>query len=425
MTAIPSLKRGKRPMDQKHAPFAFLRTPAVTAGLFALATVIWAFGGDGLPGGRWLAVHLFTLGVITNVIPAFTHHFSSTLARMPSRQRWWPHALLNAGIVCLLAGMVLGVVPAVGVGATIVTAAVLYNWREIRAQRRRALGARFAWVIRMYERAHGAFVHGAMLGILMGTGVLGGAWYGSARLAHLHVNVLGWGGLTLLATLVFFGPTVLRIRIEAGADERARKWLPRAATALSVAVVCLFASGVGGTAGTVLRLVAAAGLGAYALAAVLVCLPVLRVARKAQPSFSGTLLYAACCWLPAAAVADAVIVAAGAWRLLDAVGIAFLVGALAQGVVGALGYVAPMFTDADPAGRARIRNAVERGPTLRPVIANAGLLLIVVAAAVGRTLGELGAGAIRVGWILVAATLLGQLATALVRRSYAVRREPV
>ena len=404
------------PSTRPRAPFATLRINAVTAGLFAFAAVASGLAGGTMLGGRWLPVHLFTLGVVTNVIPAFTGHFSTTLTRQPGRQRWWQFALLNVGIVCLLGGMVLGITPAVGIGATMITAAVVHNWLQIRRHRRGGVGARFAWVVRMYERSHGAFIHGALLGGLMGTGVLGGAWYASARLAHLHVNVLGWAGLTLLSTLVFFGPTVLRVRIEQGADARARRWLSYGATALTVAVVALLASGIGGVAGTALRVGAAAGLGVYAVASVFVCLPVLRVARKAQPSFSGGLLRAACCWLPAAAVADTLIVATGSWRLLDAVGIAFLVGAVGQAIVGALGYVAPMFTGADPADRARIRTVLERGAVLRPLAGNAGLVVVVAAAVVGPSGGAVGSATMRAGWLLLVVILLGQLAAALLRR---------
>ena len=72
------------------------------------------------------------------------------------------------------------------------------------------------------------FVHGAILGALLGTGVLTGRWYGAGRIAHLHVNILGWAGLTLLATLVFFGPTMVRTRIRQGADDdAAARWVDR------------------------------------------------------------------------------------------------------------------------------------------------------------------------------------------------------
>ncbi len=65
----------------------------------------------------------------------------------------------------------------------------------------------------------------------------------AGRVAHLHANVLGWGVLTLLATVVFFGPTILRRQIEPGADERAARRLRHGATGVTVAVLALVATG--------------------------------------------------------------------------------------------------------------------------------------------------------------------------------------
>jgi hypothetical protein len=38
---------------------------AIVAAGYGLATIVWVSAGGGLPGGRWLAVHLFTIGVVT------------------------------------------------------------------------------------------------------------------------------------------------------------------------------------------------------------------------------------------------------------------------------------------------------------------------------------------------------------------------
>lgn len=59
---------------------------------------------------------------------------------------------------------------AVAAGATAMTAAVLWLYWDLRRLRRAALGARFAFVVRGYERACGAFVHGAILRGTVGIG---------------------------------------------------------------------------------------------------------------------------------------------------------------------------------------------------------------------------------------------------------------
>jgi hypothetical protein len=259
------------------SPFATVGPAATFALAYCIAIMVWIVLGDRLPGGRWLAVHLFTLGALTNVVVAFSQHFGRTVTRATDERWLWQQIVMNIGAVLVLAGIPTGVRWATAAGATTVTAVVLASYRRLRRMRRQAVGARFGWIARIYERAHGAFIHGATLGLLLGVGALNGAWYGTGRMAHLHVNVLGWGGLTLLGTLVFFGPTVVRARIEDGAEARAATALARGTTGLTLAVL-LLASGIGGTAGTGLRLLAATGLGVYAWAVTVVCLPVIRVA---------------------------------------------------------------------------------------------------------------------------------------------------
>ena len=72
------------------------------------------------------------------------------------------------------------------------------------------------------------------------------------RIAHLHVNLL-LGGLTLLATIVFFGPTIARTRIREGADVRAACAVRLGAIGLGVGVAGIVGTGFGGLEGIVAR----------------------------------------------------------------------------------------------------------------------------------------------------------------------------
>jgi hypothetical protein len=68
------------------------------------------------------------------------------------------------------------------------------------------------------------------------------------------------------------------------------------------------------------------------------------VARKRGDSpLVGVLLTWAIVWLTIALAADAVVVATGSWRLLDAVGAVALVGAFAQAIVATLLHVLTMY----------------------------------------------------------------------------------
>ena len=369
---------------------------------FGIAVVVWAVAGDRLPGGRWLAVHLFTLGVLSNLVLAFSDHFGTTLTRSPATSPTARLVLADVGAAAMLAGVVQGRRVLLAAGATALTAAVMWSWWQLRAMRTQAVGARFAWIVRAYERAHGMFVHGALLGVLMGLGVLSGPWYVSARIAHLHVNVLGWGGLTLLATLVFFGPTLARTRIEPGADDRAAVVLRHGATGLSIATLLLLATGVGGVLGIIVRCLAAVALGAFAWAATATCSEVVRAGLRSHGAPARWAVVAVCLWFPAVVWADVAVVAYGWWDRMDALGVAVGMGVLLQAIIGVLAHVGPMLRGRTFAGRDRLGARFERLAATRVVVFNAGLLAVVVATVTG---GVVGAVLSRAGWGAVGAVV--------------------
>ena len=384
-------------------PFARLRSVALVAAVYAAALIGWFAFGRGLPWGRWLGVHLFTLGIVTNLILALSDHFARTLTHQGGERAAWHLVFTNAGIVALLWSIPneLGVV--VAIGATILVIEVMASYLTLRRLRKTALAGRFAWIVRVYERAHAAFVHGAILGALLGSGVLGGGWVVSARVAHLHVNVLGWAGLTLLATVVFFGPTVVRTRIVPGADARAARILPWGATAVTVAVLALFASGVGGAWSVGLRLLAAAGLAVFGWCVVEVCVPLVRAVLRSGRSAGRIPVAAAATWFVLVVAGDVVVIATGEWRYVDALGAAMLAGVLFQSIAATLGYLAPLLRAGDRASQDVVRTRLERFASLRGVAWNLGIALVMVAAA-----AHLGAGPwlARTGWALVVASAL-------------------
>lgn len=407
MSAAPSSPqdRGSRP------PFAHLAPAVALAGAYGVAGLVWALTGEGLPGGRWLAVHLFTLGVVSNLILAMTDHFASTLTRAARDGRSWQRlALFNVGALGVLVGVPLPLRAMVVAGAILATAAVSWLYLTLRQRRRQALGARFSFVVRAYERAAAAFLHGAVLGAVLGAGLVSGEWYGAVRLAHLTVNVLGWAGLVVLATVVFFGPTMLRARMAPNAQRWAVPALRHGATALTVAVVALLVTGAPGVVGVGARMVAALALAGYATAVTAVCLPVLRSARRAVPSAHGRMISAACVWFPLAVWAGVVVLAADEAGLLGVLGLMLLIGVLAQAIVASLAYLLPMVGGFGPQARAAARDRLAHLSRLRPAAFNLGVAAV-VGARLASTLGSVGAAPIAAGgWALVClavATTLG------------------
>jgi len=376
---------------------------------YTLAVLVWLLAGAALPGSRWLAVHLFTLGVLTNVLLAFSEHFSRAVTRTPGQRAWWWTWVANAGIVLVLLGLPNDWLPGLALGATVLTGVVIAAWWRLRAMRRHAVGARFTWVVRLYERAHVAFVAAALLGAALGLGLVAGPWYLGARLAHLHANVLGWAGLTLLATLVFFGPTMARTRIEPGADERAARALRRGAAVLFVAVFLLLLLGLPGSWGVAARVTAGLALAGFALAATSVCLPVWRAVLSARVTASRPLLLGAVAWLVAVVWVDAAVVTTGAWRWLDAVGVAALAGVLAPAILATVVSLAPMLRGRTTGERELVRVRLEVGARTRSVLTNLAVLAAVSGAA--RSGGDLPLAGL--AWILLGGTVLTTVVTVL------------
>lgn len=408
--ATPATPPGHGQRPRGRSPFGAAAPSIVLALLYLVALLTWLAIGDVLPGGRWFAVHLFTLGVLTNLVLTFSEHFSRTVTRTAGeRGRWWP-LVTNLGVLGVLVGLPAGQRWLLVTGATLLTGTVFVAYRRIRRMRHQAVGARFAWIARVYERAHGAFIHGAVLGALLGAGVLSGRWYGGARIAHLHANILGWGGLTLLATLVFFGPTMARTRIEDGADDRSARWLRRGATGLSVAVLLLLLTPLEGAAGIAVRLVAALGIGLYAVAATMVCLPVARAVRNApRPTAAQPLVLGVAMLFPAVAWADVLVLAFGQWRWLDAVGVAALTGVLAQAILATLVYLAPMLRGRTTAARDLVIARLETGARTRATVLGAGILCATLGAARLFTVVPL----VAIGWTLIGLVVVVTLLTAL------------
>lgn len=175
----PHRREPARSDAEGRGPFERLRPVAFAAAGYGLSTMVWIVGGGRLPGGRWLAVHLYTLGVVTNLVLGLRDHFSRALTHQPGAMPRWQLALTNAGALAVLWGIPSAERWLIAGGATALTFVVLASYRRLRTLRRTALGPRFAWVVRMYERAHGAFLHGALLGALIGTGCSAGD--GSSR----------------------------------------------------------------------------------------------------------------------------------------------------------------------------------------------------------------------------------------------------
>ncbi|OYO25199.1 nitrite reductase [Enemella dayhoffiae] len=339
----PSSTSSRDPMDRR----AWHRRAARPVLGWMVALLVLAFVHRWVPQSRWLLVHLFTLGLVTNSILIWGQHFTDTLLRSRAGDRGsqlsrlW---VLNLGIVITSVGMVAGVgAMAIGGAAVIGLALCWYAW-SLLTQLRGSLGGRFAFTVRWYVAAALLLPVGAVLGGAMALSQPE-PWQGKLLLAHQLVNVLGFVGLTAIGTLITLWPTVLRTKMEPDQERAGRRALWAMAGGVLIAAVAALAGWMP---------VVAVGLVAYLIGLVLIGIPLLRCAlRKPPQDFPAYSIGAALVWLVGCLVGLAVLLlrtdhpslAAGQVQRFT---VPFVAGFLAQLLFGAMSYLMPTVMGGGP-----------------------------------------------------------------------------
>jgi nitrite reductase (NO-forming) len=388
-SAGPSIPVGP-PTDAKPAPPTgqgprrswHLRANAVVLLYVALALVALAFqGSDALPVPRWLAVHLLLLGAATNAIVTWTEHFAVALLRSAAPPRAVAAArlvALNAAIIGVLVGVAADVPVLTMVAATLLGLVVLAHLGALVRISRHALMSRFAGTIAFYVAAGIALTAGIALGTVVSVGHLDHATHEQLHAAHVHANVLGWIGLTVLGTLFTLWPTVVRTRMVDDVMRTAKVCLVLVVAGVTLTVVGL---------ATDVRAAAVGGLALYAGGVGVALLPFVQTWRRKAPRDSATwTMAAATAWLPAGVVTDLVLLAtapdiAGYVGRLDALVPALAVGFVLQMLLGALTYLLPVVLGGGPAAVRESIGRLSPGWVWRLVVLNIGVLASWVASA--------------------------------------------
>jgi nitrite reductase (NO-forming) len=381
--STPALQRPRR--ARRHLLVAALVLGYLAAGGVALAL------GDRVAGGGWLALHLVLLGAATNAIVVWSEHFATALLRTAPVGEWAATAralALNLGIVAVLAGVPTGRPALAAAGAGLAGVVVLAHALTLAARIARALPARLAGAVWYYVAAAAALLAGMGLGLWLAGGVAGSAdAYLALRLAHVHLNVLGWVGLAVVGTQFTLWPTVLRTHMVPGLEAAMRRALPPLAAGLAVAATGL---------ATQQRVVALAGLAAYAAGLAVALVPFVRTARRRPPrTASAWMLGAGMAWLVVAVLADLGALAASA-RVADLDGRlgrlvpAVVAGFALQTLTGALTYLLPVVFGRGAAGNRRLTGILELGWPARVAAVNLGVLVLLAGSAVGWWLAGLG-----------------------------------
>lgn len=166
-----------------------------------------------IPNYRWVLVHMFTLGVLTNSIVVWSQHLTEKFVqqRLPDAAR--PRQLyriwaLNAGAVVTIGGNMFQYAPVTIAGATIVAAVMLRHAFSLLAQWRTARGKRFRAIVLAYAVSAASLPLGAFFG----------GWLAlrpgdpQLLLAHIACNVAGFVGLAAAGSLTVLFPALWRTK---------------------------------------------------------------------------------------------------------------------------------------------------------------------------------------------------------------------
>lgn len=172
------------------------------------------------PDYRWLLIHLFTLGALTNSVMLWSQHLTEKFLHqpLPETSRPWQvrrFAILNFGVVLILIGQLLEQSwnynwTITCTGSAIVAFSLVYHAVFLARQYLRADGSqRFAPAV-LYYVASAAFLPlGAIGGSIMSIQPRG-MWHDRIVLAHMICNALGFVGCAAIGSLALLFPAVWR-----------------------------------------------------------------------------------------------------------------------------------------------------------------------------------------------------------------------
>lgn len=339
-----------------------------------LAGVIVAIGHRWIPNSTWLMIHIVLLGALTHSAMVWSEHFAHTLLRTGERGTYRAQqsrriVILAVGSILVLGGYTFSVWPLVGIGAPLVSIAMIDHGLHLYRTLKLALPGRYRVVVHYYIAASFFLPISGLLGAGLAFG-LSENWHARILLAHVSMNLLGWIGLTVAGTLVTFWPTMLRTKMDPRAERYASRALPLFLAGLAVIV-----------AGALLgqTTVALAGLVIYLAAAIIWAISMVRpMIAKPITEFAPASVGLALVWALVALGMVGVNLAASWTRFADNImtvaGI-FAAGFGLQLLTGALSYLLPTMIGGGPAGSKAALAWFNRYALWRLITINVGMVV--------------------------------------------------
>lgn len=359
----------------------------VTGGIvlaYVLSDAVVVLNHHFIPNARWLMVHTFTLGAITNALFIWTEHFAAAILRFrPDPKRHGEIALLallNSGIALTVAGMLTGIIPLLFLGVTLLCVAVAGHGIRLGRSLQKALPARFTVVVQAYVAAAILLLPGLVFGYLMATG-LPPRWHIAALGAHVSFNILGWVALPIVATLLTLWPTILRAPLPPRAEIMTRRFLP---VLMFMPAIAALGSVLYGMNDEASRIVLTLGILGFVICAIVIFIPLARTTWElGKGSFPAMSVAAGATWLLSTIGAIGVHVAfKGTAQVLANLGdflVPLLGGGIAQVLLGSLSYLLPVMVGGGPRPlRVRIAR-IDTWATWRIGIINLSLPIYVLA----------------------------------------------
>ena len=442
LIATPATRRGPLPIfeppDQLRVGISRSDDRRIAFGGLAISGAYLAAAGLSLflppPNrlGTWLPAHLALAGAVTTAIAALLPFFTAALAIAPPARP----AVRIGGIALVALGALAAMVaygqaagqaaPATLAGGTFLAGLGLVGMAAF-VPIRGALGPRRPIV----ERAYALALANVAVGVTIATLFVGGnlavetAW-GALKPAHAWLNLVGFAGLVIVATLLHLAPTVAGARLRSRTSGR----LAVVGLALGAPVVAagyIMGMDVVARTGAIVVLASALGTAAHGAA---VQFDRGRGPWTTDPGWhrlATVALFAGQGWLGLGlAIAASRVLIFGAapvgWSLVLIVG-PLVVGGVAQILVGAMTHLLPTIGPGDPVRHAKQRRLMGRGATVRLVLLNAGAAFVTLGFG---PMAALDAGAARdtlVGLGLGCAALA--MGASLVLFAAAARRGPV
>lgn len=349
------------------------RPVSMWMGVFVLVGLVHPF----VPESRWLLIHIFTLGVLTNSIMVWSQNLTERFLqrRLPESARpaqLTRSRLLNGGVVAVLAGQLLTTTAWHWIitwgGVALVLGAVGWHaWSVGKLIASSERSKRFRPVAWGYVASAVCLVAVGCFGAALALD-LHGAWHQRVLLAHVLMNVGGFVGFAAMSSLAVLFPAMWRMKALLGH--------PRIALSVLGAGLALAVAGALTGSGRVLGI----GILVYASAWVWSLqtwfagvLSAITRDRITYPALSALLAVA---WLVASLVVfgTSAVLIDGFLDPLSPPTLPLLVGFAAQLLIGTMSYLMPTTIGGGPAATRAGLAELNRAGAVRVTVFNLALL---------------------------------------------------